>query len=878
MTTTRRMSRPAGIRLIALGAVIMMVLVSITAALAEEAPPIAWTHQFGALRPASEFASAVDAQGNVYVAGSTNGTFEGQTNSGGYADAFVRKYDADGNTIWTRQFGTIQYDYASGVYSDASGVYVAGRTDASLPGQTGSGGADGFLRMYDHDGNEVWTLQFGTSQDEYIYSMSGSGTALYVSGQTRIGNEHHALLYKFDTSGTPLWSTSFAAGWGGDISDLFADSTGVYAVGRSTTLPGQTTSGSYIRRYNSDGTEAWTNQFGGAFAAGVASDGTAVYVADVVVLGLNRARIGKFSPVDGSNIWFQVLEATPSGGHSSSDIAVRTTGTETAVYLAAWTFGMVFPGETSPDPYMTDAFVRRYDADGNVNWTQQFGVAAHEAAAGVSVDASGVYVVGSTTIGDDAFVRKVNAADGTELWERRLDSTQPGRTSAEAIAGEGKAYVAGTVWGSLSDGIPNGDIDAFVRLYDTGGNTIWTRQYGTETNDTATGLAVHSSEVYVAGTTYGALPGETSAGSHDAYVRKYDAVSNVQWTRQFGSDQEEDNVRVASNSSGVYVTGRTAGTLPGQTSLGRRDAFIHKYDHSGNEVWTSQFGSSSWDTSTGVAADETGVYVIGVIESQRFVRRYDSAGNIVWTQSIEFPGLPYWSYYPLPTAVDAHSSGVYVAGIISVEWGDDRAFIVKLDSDGNVVWQSEFGLEQGTGANAVSVSESGVSIAGFYGRQQYGAIGHTFVRTYDFDGVELWTQQLPSEGWDYAKGVLSQAARVYVAGLVIEAVPGPAPSTEYEAYVTRLGTVDAPTAVLDLAGQVDEFDLPAGIENGLQAKLDTAFKKLDDANPNNDGAATNSLQAFINAVEAQSGKKIPEDDADALIAAAQAIIDILSDQ
>jgi hypothetical protein len=51
---------------------------------------------------------------------------------------------------------------------------------------------------------------------------------------------------------------------------------------------------------------------------------------------------------------------------------------------------------------------------------------------------------------------------------------------------------------------------------------------------------------------------------------------------------------------------------------------------------------------------------------------------------------------------------------------------------------------------------------------------------------------------------------------------------------------------------------------------------LEDANPQNDVAAINALQAFINKVEAQRGKKISEADADALIAKAQAIVEELS--
>jgi hypothetical protein len=80
----------------------------------------------------------------------------------------------------------------------------------------------------------------------------------------------------------------------------------------------------------------------------------------------------------------------------------------------------------------------------------------------------------------------------------------------------------------------------------------------------------------------------------------------------------------------------------------------------------------------------------------------------------------------------------------------------------------------------------------------------------------------------------------------------------------------------NLAGKVFGMNLQAGIENGLDAKLDTALQALEDINENNDVAAINTLEAFINAVEAQRGNKISDTNADDLIAAAQAIINQLN--
>ena len=67
-----------------------------------------------------------------------------------------------------------------------------------------------------------------------------------------------------------------------------------------------------------------------------------------------------------------------------------------------------------------------------------------------------------------------------------------------------------------------------------------------------------------------------------------------------------------------------------------------------------------------------------------------------------------------------------------------------------------------------------------------------------------------------------------------------------------------------------------GISNSLDAKLGAVVNALDDVNANNDVAAINALEAFINAVVAQSGNHITVAQADALIASAQAIIDLLT--
>lgn len=99
-----------------------------------------------------------------------------------------------------------------------------------------------------------------------------------------------------------------------------------------------------------------------------------------------------------------------------------------------------------------------------------------------------------------------------------------------------------------------------------------------------------------------------------------------------------------------------------------------------------------------------------------------------------------------------------------------------------------------------------------------------------------------------------------------------------DSFYARMEAGYDPVELLnDLVQTVIDLNLHNGIENSLDAKLDTALQALDDINANNDVAAVNVLEAFINAVEAQRDNKIPEADADSLIADTQQIITLLTE-
>jgi hypothetical protein len=148
--------------------------------------------------------------------------------------------------------------------------------------------------------------------------------------------------------------------------------------------------------------------------------------------------------------------------------------------------------------------------------------------------------------------------------------------------------------------------------------TSWVRQFGTSGLDEAKAVAVDPAGAsYVVGETFGTLPGQTPAGTLDAFIRKYDPSGTELWTRQFGAWDRDIAWAVAVAPEGhAYVVGQTEGTLPGQHSAGGLDAFVRKYDPSGSELWTRQFGGAGADVAAGVALDNAGnVYVSGTTSS-----------------------------------------------------------------------------------------------------------------------------------------------------------------------------------------------------------------------------------------------------------------------
>ncbi|MDH3216059.1 MAG: T9SS type A sorting domain-containing protein [Candidatus Krumholzibacteria bacterium] len=388
-----------------------------------EAQELTWTRQFGSASSEHAFGVAVGPPGIFVVGQIQSGSLPGETSAGGF-DCFIRKYASDGVDMWTRQFGTSSSDHAYGAAVNASGVYVAGRTLGEFDGQSRSGGYDAVIRMYNHDGTVEWTRQFGSPHDDEAYAIAVHESGVYVAGWANgtlpgsSSGRYGAFVSRFDPAGNVIWIQQFGASSVDRAHAVAVDGSGVYVTGYvSGTLDGQVRLGgkdAYIRKYDLGGTPMWTRQFGtpGTDAGlGVAVDASGVYI------------VGKTSA------------ALPGQLHSGD----------------------------------SDGFICKYDVDGNESWTRQFGSAGAEEAFAAAVDASGVYVAGRTSdvlSGEeaagtgDAFVVKFDP-EGNEMWARQFGSSSRDDATTVSCDASG-AFVAGFTDGTLPEQTTAGLTDAFV--------------------------------------------------------------------------------------------------------------------------------------------------------------------------------------------------------------------------------------------------------------------------------------------------------------------------------------------------------------------------------------------------------------------------------
>jgi len=427
----------------------------------------------------SAYAITLDAQGNVYVIGDTSNTNSFPTlnalqpQNAGELDLFIAKLNSAGELVFSTYLGGSGSEYANAIALDALGnIYIAGETrstdfpvtddafQADYAGGSSHGEGDGFLAKLSNDGSRLlYATYLGGNGDDLCNGIAiGASGKVSVTGGTDSrnfpiknalqptfrGGLFDAFVAQFDASLTNLLFSTYFGGENEEDRDarLALDSAGhLYLCGRtlSTNFPvtpnafqtnhvvlpelGENWDG-FIAKFLPDGSGlVYSTYLGHATddsALAIAADAKgSAYVTGAITMGWDAedeiprgfqpqpgygpydAYVAKFKP-DGSGFeWFSYLGG--SGAEAGFEIALDL---DRNVYVIgnvnSRNFPVVEAVQTKYGGGPWDAFVAKVSADGKtLLYSTYLGGRSEEWGYGLAVDAQGHAIVAGQTMSAD---------------------------------------------------------------------------------------------------------------------------------------------------------------------------------------------------------------------------------------------------------------------------------------------------------------------------------------------------------------------------------------------------------------------------------------------------------------------------------------------
>ncbi len=412
--------------------------------------------------------------------------------------------DNDGNPLlYGESFSSVSHNCGLDNHSGGDAVFASIHSEGDLLSIcriSGKRYSEAILgAVQDADGS--WYFCGGTESSSGIATEGAHQTSFAIGkGQKYLsGKGADGYLVKISAQKEIAWGTYYGGKERDQATGVVVDNQGnVHICGLTTSFSHVATEGAHQEKMDpeSDDFESkniWTDGF-----------------------------LAKFTPT-GERIW-----GTYYGGNRNDEIkgmAVDPDGDYIYVVGSALSASGIATRDAHKEQVsLMDAFVAKFDKDGQRIWGTYFGGDEMERGEGIAVDEGGnVYICGLTASDNIADEKVVNAAggdrdgfvaafspEGALLWARYIGGSK--RESANAVAcGNGRVYVAGST--NSSSGIAfngfkssRGDVyhtDALiVAVNSADGAGVWGSYYGGEANDIGKGIAVGAEgEIYLSGTT-----------------------------------------------------------------------------------------------------------------------------------------------------------------------------------------------------------------------------------------------------------------------------------------------------------------------------------------------------------------------------------------
>ncbi len=332
----------------------------------------------------------------------------------------------------------------------------------------------------------------------------------------------------------------------------------------------------------------------------------------------------------------------------------------------------------------------------------------------------------------DFWILKTNAL-GTIQWQKCIGGSGAERFGRILQTADSGYIIGGSSNSNISGNKTEncfGFDDFWIVKLDSSGNVLWDKTLGGNGIDTFCSIITTPDNGFlVGGTSYSNLSGNKTENTvgyvtgnggpySDYWVIKLDINGNIQWQNTIGGNEDDRMASmVVTSDGGYFVGGRSTSNATGdkiENSRGLWDYWVLKLDDLGNILWQRTIGGSSEDNLTStINTNDGGLLVAGNsssnISGEKTTNAYDSSNIYLdyWVLKLSQTGEIMWQKTIGGSNQDGCESifsdnfgNFIISGYSNSNISFDKTensrglydcWIIKIDSDGNMLWDKTLG-------------------------------------------------------------------------------------------------------------------------------------------------------------------------------------------
>jgi len=336
--------------------------------------------------------------------------------------------------LWSKTYGDSDGDVGNSVQQTLDGGFIIAGQIGAVIGAIDSG--DVWLLRTDANGDTLWTKQYGRSgRDQGTAVLQTSDNGYIIAGYTQpIGTGNRDVwLIRTDADGDTLWTKTYGGSSGDEARSIQQTSDGGFIVTGTTYSYGAGGMDVWLIRTDANGDTLWTRTFGGPAidhgnAVQQTTDGGFIVAGSLFFSAIGAPDLWLIrTDANGDTLWTRTYNGRhfPYSFDIASDVQQIPGG------------GFIVVGRTNgpPNTTNTDVWLIRTDAGGDTLWTKQFGGTGTEIANSVQQTSDGGFVIAGYSIASgssniEAMLIRT-AANGDSLWSITLGGS--GNDQATAI-------------------------------------------------------------------------------------------------------------------------------------------------------------------------------------------------------------------------------------------------------------------------------------------------------------------------------------------------------------------------------------------------------------------------------------------------------------